>query len=60
MGRSREGSIRNIKGVLYARLSWLDDTGRRREKNKRAKNKTHARQLIKEMIREIDDYGTRS
>jgi integrase len=57
MGRSREGSIKFIDGIPYARVRWTDDIGRRREKTKKATNKTHARQLIKQMLREIDDFG---
>ncbi len=60
MSRSREGSTRTINGILYARVRWTDAEGKAKERLKRAKNKTHAKQLIKEMQREIDDYGTKS
>jgi integrase len=60
MARSREGSIKLIGGVPYARIRWTDDSGRRREKAKKAESKTHARQLIKQMLRELDDYGSDS
>lgn len=60
MGRSREGSIKLIKGVLYARVCWIDESGKRKEKSKKAESKTQARQFIKQMLRELDDYGTKS
>jgi integrase len=59
MGRTRTGSICLKDDVIYARVRWTDDEGKRKEKIKRANNKTHARQLIQKMLREIDDYGTR-
>lgn len=60
MGRSREGGIKMRNGMPYARVRWIDDNGRQREKCKRADSKTQARQFIKEMIRELDDYGSQS
>ena len=44
----------------YARVQWTDETGKRRQKEKKADNKTHAKRLIKGMLRELDDYGPRS
>jgi integrase len=60
MGRLRDGSIKTIRGVLFARVCWTDDNGRKREKTKRAESKTHARQLIKQMLRELEDFGSKS
>ena len=54
MGRIRTGSICLKDNVIYARVRWTDDDGKRKEKTKKAENKTHARQLIKKMLREID------
>jgi len=58
MPKARSGSIRKRGDVYYARVTYVDDTGRRRDKEKRANNKSHARRLIKDMLRELDDYGT--
>ena len=59
MGRSREGSIVKKDGAIYARVRWTEN-GTRREKSKKARNNTHARLLIKKMIRELDDFGSSS
>ena len=60
MGRSRKGAIKYIDGVPYARLRWTDENGKRKEKMKKADNTSHANLLIKQMLRELDDYGPES
>jgi integrase len=65
MGRQREGTHiyrKDARGkeVLYARVQWTDENGKRRQKEKRAVNISSANQLIKKMLREIDDYGPES
>ena len=60
MGRSRNGAIKYIKGIPYARVRWTDDNGQRKEKMKKADNVSHANLLIKQMLRELDDYGPES
>src|ERR1043165_6188817 len=69
-GRAREGSIleRTVerkdksgktkkKKEIFARVTFLDSTGKRKDKLKRAQSRTDARELIQAMLREIDDYG---
>jgi integrase len=70
-GKARTGSIleRSVKRKdksgkmkkkteIFARVTFLDaSTGKRKDKLKRAESRTHARELIKDMLREIDDYG---
>jgi integrase len=61
MGRPRSGSIWNSPdGQVFARITYLDDTGKRRDIKRKAFSRTHARQLIKEMLREIEDRGESS
>ena len=56
--RHREGSIKTINGIIYARVQYVDeDTGKRKEKLRRAPNRTKARELIKEMRKELDQGG---
>lgn len=56
--RHREGSIKTINGVIYARIQYIDEiTGKRKEKLRRAPNRTKARELIKEMRRELEQGG---
>ena len=57
MPKSKSGSIRKRDGLLYARVTFFDDNGKRREKWKRADNRSHAKELIKEMLRDLDDHG---
>lgn len=70
-GKARTGSIveRTVerkgksgkakqKKEIFARVTFLDSTGKRKDKLKRADSRTHARELIQEMLREVDDYGT--
>ena len=61
MSRERKGSIVKRKdGSLFARVTFVDSTGKRKDKLKRADNRTHAKDLIKEMLREVDDNGEQS
>ena len=56
--RSPEGSVKTINGYLYARIQWIDETtGKRKEKLRRAENRTKARGHIKDMIKELNEHG---
>lgn len=57
MPKTKSGSIRKRDGVLYARVTFFDDNGKRREKWKRADSRSDAKELIKGMIRDLDDHG---
>lgn len=60
MSRPRTGSIWKHEGHLFARVTYTDEFGKRRDLKRKAFSKTHARQLIKEMLREIEDRGESS
>ncbi len=60
MGRPRTGSIWIDKGDIYARITYTDEFGKRKSVRRKAFSRTHARQLIKEMLREIEDRGESS
>lgn len=61
MPRERKGSIINRKdGSLWARVTFVDSKGKRRDLCRRAENRTQARELIKTLLREIDDNGERA
>jgi integrase len=55
MARERKGTITNRDGKLYARVQFKDETGKRRDLWRRAESKAHARQLIRELLREIEN-----
>lgn len=57
MPRTKTGSIRQDKGGIYARITYTDKDGRRRDKRRKAFSRTHARQLIKEMLAELETRG---
>lgn len=69
-GKARTGSIlertvertdkagkKKKKKEIFARVTFLDSTGKRKDKLRRAESRTHARELIQEMLREINEYG---
>jgi integrase len=56
--RHRDGSIKEINGLIYARVQYRDDvTGKRKEKLRRAKNRKQANELIKQMRAELEQSG---
>ncbi len=59
MGRNRTGSIHLKDGNWYGRIIYRDETGKRREKIRRAENKSDAREKAKELVRELEDHGVR-
>jgi integrase len=54
VAQERKGSIRKRDGKLYARVQFTDENGRKREMWRRAEHRTHARQLIREMLKEVE------
>ena len=62
MPRSKTGSpSRRNDGSWWARVTYLDETtGKRKERRKRAKNKTDAKELVKQMLKELDEQGSKS
>jgi integrase len=56
--RKTGGSIRVIKGKIFARIQYLDETtGKRKEKLREAPNRTKAREFIKDMRKELEQGG---
>ena len=52
--------IRERRGGIFARVTYTDEKGHRRERECRAKNRTDAKEVIKRMLRDLDDYGSAS
>src|SRR5687768_682083 len=48
------------KDETWARFFYYDDSGKRKEKMRRAENATHAKHIIKDMEREYDRGGARA
>lgn len=60
MARERKGFIVSRNGRLYARVGYTDEQGHRRDIVRRAETRTHARELIRDILRELDDRGART
>lgn len=48
-------STRRIDGVLYARVRYIDEKGRHKEKLKKARNITDAKKLFRQMLAELEE-----
>ena len=59
MARERKGSVVERDGKVYARLQFLGRDGRKRDVWRRANSRGHAREIIKQLLREIDEHGER-
>jgi integrase len=46
-------------GSWFARFDYTDESGRRRNVKRRAENKTHAKELLKQLVRQFEDRGPR-
>jgi integrase len=57
MARERKGSFVKKRGLLYARLTFVDEMGKRRELYQRVGTKTQGREWVRKKLREIEDYG---
>jgi len=58
--RANEGSIRERNGKIYARIQFIGDDGKRHDKERQARNRKHARDLIKEMRSELEAGGIKA
>jgi hypothetical protein len=54
MGKQRKGSIVERAGKLYVRIDYTDQLGKRRELMRRAQNRRHARELKKQLVKQLD------
>src|SRR6266545_488819 len=60
MPRQRRGSFHEDSGKLYARISYIDPSGKRRFKDRQVKNKTEGWKVIDQLYRELDTHGAES
>lgn len=59
MPRNKEGSIRVTKDKIYVRVYYTDETGKPRELTRKAESLAHAKQLKKQLLRQLEDHGTK-
>ena len=50
--------VRERRGGIYARVTYIDDNGARRAIEQKAKTRTDAKELIKKLLRDLDDHGS--
>ncbi|MBX3278837.1 MAG: tyrosine-type recombinase/integrase [Acidobacteria bacterium] len=56
-GKQRDRHYRIRHGKIYARITFTDASGKRRDLMRLAESKTHARELAVQMMRELKDHG---
>ena len=54
MSKERKGCVVERAGKLYVRAAYTDGLGKRRELMRRAKDKKHARELKKQLVKQLD------
>ncbi|MGA9998392.1 MAG: tyrosine-type recombinase/integrase [Pyrinomonadaceae bacterium] len=59
MARERKGSIVTRDGKLYARVQFQDEQGKKRDLWRKADNRTHAREIIRQLLTEIEATTTK-
>lgn len=60
MAQERSGGIVERNGKVYARVTYKDEHDKWKAKWKLAKNRTEAKEINRQMIRELDDHGART
>jgi integrase len=55
MPRERKGGVVTRDGKLYARVRFTDETGKQRAIWRKADNRTHARQILRALLKEIEN-----
>ena len=55
--KERKGYVFNENGKWFARVTFTDATGKRRNVKRTAKTKSEAKELLKKVTRQIDDEG---
>ena len=51
--KDRKGFIVERAGKLYVRVSYTDNLGKRRELMRRAQDRKHARELQKQLVKQL-------
>lgn len=59
MARERKGSIVTRDNKIYARIQFKDDTGKKRDVWRKADNQKHAKEIIKQLLKETEDATAR-
>jgi len=57
MPRERKGAVINRGKSIYARVRYVDDFGKTRAIERKAENRTDAKLILKNLLRELDEKG---
>jgi integrase len=61
MARERKGYVQERRdGSIWGRVTYVGDDGKRRELRRRAETRTHAREIIRQLLRDIKETGPQS
>jgi len=61
MAKEKKGYVFKDKyNRWFARTSYRDETSKYHNVKKVAKNRSHAKEVLKEILRELDDHGGKS
>lgn len=55
--RKRPGYYVERNGKIYARVTYTDESGKRRQVWRKAESKSDAKDIADGLIRELDEYG---
>jgi hypothetical protein len=59
MANKRQKDYRIRDGKVYARITYTDERGKRRDLMRLADSRAHAKELAAQMRRELKDHGPR-
>src|SRR5262245_35663411 len=59
LSTKREKHYRVRNGKVYARVTYIDASGKRRDVMRLAESKSHAREVAAQLRRELKDHGSR-
>ncbi len=57
MPRERKGAVINRGKSIYARVRYVDDFGKTQAFERKAENRTNAKLILKNLLRELDEKG---
>ncbi len=60
MPRERKGAVINRGKSIYARIRYVDDFGKTRSVERKAENRTDAKLILKNLLRELDERGEKA
>ena len=60
MAKERSGYVFEEQGKWYARLTYTEPSGKRRNVKRRAENKANAKTILKQLLSELEDHGGKS